>query len=83
MFLSRVMRGSPFAAGLSARRIVSAKSPAMVKGASGRPTAPAKTRETSGSKKASAISVFSNGRKPARRPWPRSQTSGIAMSVRS
>ena len=36
----------------------------MVKGASGRPTAPAETREMSGSTNASAISAFSNGRKP-------------------
>jgi hypothetical protein len=68
---------------VSARRMVSAKMAARINGASGRPTAPAKDREMSGSTNASASSAFSNGRKPVRRPSRSSQTSGTAISVRS
>ena len=55
-------------AGLSARRTVSANTAAMVNGASGRPTAPAATRETSGSKYAKAISAFLKRQKAGATP---------------
>jgi hypothetical protein len=64
LFVSRVTRGSPFAAGLSARRVVSADSAAMVNGASGRPTAPAKTRVMTGSKTRQPLAPFQTAESP-------------------